>query len=425
MRLFSRGGVRKGRKVPPTNFMEIIERIRRLATLEDIHAMHENAESAQLLTPDIEVAFRDRTLDLYIAKVLDAIGREPASLQPVEADVAAGLAALWMTSNRPNYSIRALIKRKSDLIQFANDTVSKSGKSDGYQRLVKAGFGHLVFEHIVIAHPEVFSETARASARSRLEEAERDNDEDASSRKSPAQANGRYSTNALLEAMDFRKPTRYEWYALRHDQIVHLAWVEDADFQQGYALVFQRNDEDRRPTYTHWRKNVQRILDGEYSAAYIVFGYRGPKNANQQLSNELVLYRMSNFQEIGGDVYASITAASVSIDGTVKPDSAVTPADRKYALTPVRPEQAAFRRALFARFDGRCAITGCQVAQLLDAAHLPGRDWSAGDNDAADGILLRADLHRALDSGLIRLDARLRLVWVAPVIHELYGHLLA
>ncbi|MRS98738.1 hypothetical protein GJQ57_08720 [Ralstonia pickettii] len=405
--------------------MEIIERIRRLTTLEDIETMRDNAERAQLLTPDIEVALRDRTLDLYVARVLDAIGREPASLQAVEADVIAGLAALWMTSNRPNYSIRALLKRKSDLIQFASDTVSKPGKSDGYRRLVEKGFGHLVFERIVIAHPEVFSETARAFARSRLEEAERDNDEDASGRAPTAQANGRYSTNALLKTIGFHKSVPHEWYALRRDEIVHLAWVEDADFQQSYALVFERKDEDRRPTYTHWRKNVQRIMDGEYSAAYIVFGYRGPKNENQQLSNEMVLYRMSNFQEIGGDVYASITAASASIDGIAKPDAAVTPPERKYALAPVRPEQAAFRRALFERFDGRCAITGCQIAQLLDAAHLPGRNWSAGDNDAEDGILLRADRHWALDSGLIRLDAQLRLAWVSPVIHGLYGHLLA
>ncbi|KAF3462074.1 HNH endonuclease [Ralstonia pseudosolanacearum] len=405
--------------------MEIIERIRRLTSLEEIEVMRDNAKDAKLLTPDIDAAFRDRTLDLYVEKVLDAIGREPASLQAVEAEVVAGLAALWMTSNRPNYSIRAVRDRKSNLIQFASDTVSKLGKSQGYRRLMDNGFGHLVFERIVIAHPEVFSETARAFARSRLDDAESGSDDDPAGRAPKAQANGRYSTNALLEAIGFHKPTPYEWYALRRDEIVHLAWVEDADFQQGYALVFERKDDDRRPTYTHWRKNVQRIMDGEYSASYIVFGYRGTKDENQQLSNEVVLYRMSNFQEVGGNVYASITAAPASTDDIEKPDSAVTPPGRKYALMPVRPEQAAFRRALFGRFDGRCAITGCQVAQLLDAAHLPGRDWAAGDNDAADGILLRADLHRALDSGLIRLDAQLRLAWVAPIIHELYGHLLA
>jgi hypothetical protein len=93
-------------------------------------------------------------------------------------------------------------------------------------------------------------------------------------------------------------------------------------------------------------------------------------------------------------------------------------------LVPVRPEQAAFRRALFERFDGRCALTGCAVAELLDAAHLPGREWVLGHNTADDGILLRTDLHRALDTGLIRLDDDLNIVWVDPCVLDLYGVLI-
>jgi predicted restriction endonuclease len=52
----------------------------------------------------------------------------------------------------------------------------------------------------------------------------------------------------------------------------------------------------------------------------------------------------------------------------------------------------------------RCAITGEAVPEALEAAHLPGKSWRAGDNRAIDGILLRADLHRLLDAGLLRIE---------------------
>ena len=59
-----------------------------------------------------------------------------------------------------------------------------------------------------------------------------------------------------------------------------------------------------------------------------------------------------------------------------------------------RPEQRRFRERLLRVYGGRCAVTGCDVPDLLDAAHL--RPWRLGD----EGVLLRTDLHRMLDRGL-------------------------
>lgn len=87
----------------------------------------------------------------------------------------------------------------------------------------------------------------------------------------------------------------------------------------------------------------------------------------------------------------------------------------------VRLQQSAFRRAVFKRHGARCIITGCQVEALLDAAHLPGTTWSNGDNSGDNGIPLRADLHRALDAELIRLDREHRLVHVEPDLQAEYG----
>jgi hypothetical protein len=69
-----------------------------------------------------------------------------------------------------------------------------------------------------------------------------------------------------------------------------------------------------------------------------------------------------------------------------------------------RPDQAAFRERVGAACGWACVITGETVREVLDAAHLPGTSWRAGGNAANDGVLLRADLHRLLDAGLLRIE---------------------
>lgn len=75
----------------------------------------------------------------------------------------------------------------------------------------------------------------------------------------------------------------------------------------------------------------------------------------------------------------------------------------RFVQIQVRTEQASFRLAVFIEFHGRCAISGCAVPEALEAAHLPGRDWRQGHNEARDGVLLRRDLHTLCDRGLLRI----------------------
>lgn len=72
--------------------------------------------------------------------------------------------------------------------------------------------------------------------------------------------------------------------------------------------------------------------------------------------------------------------------------------------TAERPDQRRFRERLLHVYSGRCAVTDCDVPELLDAAHLC--PWRLGDA----GVLLRADLHRMIDRGLAEIrDGRFRL----------------
>ena len=76
----------------------------------------------------------------------------------------------------------------------------------------------------------------------------------------------------------------------------------------------------------------------------------------------------------------------------------------------VRMRQQVFRLRVGDRCSWRCVVTGTTVKEVLDAAHLPGKNWRT-DNQAEDGVLLRTDLHRLLDRRVAELrDGKFRLV---------------
>ena len=69
-----------------------------------------------------------------------------------------------------------------------------------------------------------------------------------------------------------------------------------------------------------------------------------------------------------------------------------------------RVGQDIFRRGLLEYWDGRCAITGLDVPELLRASHIT--PWSDCDTDAErldvfNGLLLAPHLDAAFDSGFI------------------------
>lgn len=78
---------------------------------------------------------------------------------------------------------------------------------------------------------------------------------------------------------------------------------------------------------------------------------------------------------------------------------------------PVRRVQRFFRSALLASYEGRCAVTGLALPELLVASHI--KPWAEGERYRADprnGILLNALLDRAFDRHLISFDDDLKLV---------------
>ena len=58
---------------------------------------------------------------------------------------------------------------------------------------------------------------------------------------------------------------------------------------------------------------------------------------------------------------------------------------------------------LIAAYGGRCAVTGCDAVEALEAAHIvPYRGPET--NHVTNGILLRSDLHTLFDLGMVAID---------------------
>jgi predicted restriction endonuclease len=82
-----------------------------------------------------------------------------------------------------------------------------------------------------------------------------------------------------------------------------------------------------------------------------------------------------------------------------------------------RRGQAEFRQSLIDAYQGRCAVTGCDVLEVLEAAHL--KPYRGPDsNSTGNGILLRADLHTLVDLQLVAVHPEDR---VLPVSKRLDG----
>ena len=119
----------------------------------------------------------------------------------------------------------------------------------------------------------------------------------------------------------------------------------------------------------------------------------------------------------GGEPATDAPASSTVPEAKLEPPPEPPPANdfeqraARFAQVEVRSQQAAFRLAVFRACEGRCVVSGCDVPEALEAAHLEGRDWREGRNSAEDGILLRRDLHTLYDRGLlvIRQDGRVEL----------------
>jgi hypothetical protein len=82
-----------------------------------------------------------------------------------------------------------------------------------------------------------------------------------------------------------------------------------------------------------------------------------------------------------------------------------------------RRGQQQFREALRKRHGERCAVTGCEVFDVIEAAHIkPYR--GPNDNSPDNGLLLRADIHVLFDLNLIGIHPSKLIIELAPSLES-------
>jgi hypothetical protein len=85
-----------------------------------------------------------------------------------------------------------------------------------------------------------------------------------------------------------------------------------------------------------------------------------------------------------------------------------------------RPE---FRDTLLAAYERACAMSGCDVESVLEAAHIFPYAGPAS-NHVQNGLLLRADLHTLFDADLVTVDPDTYVIAVDETLRASeYGHL--
>jgi hypothetical protein len=78
--------------------------------------------------------------------------------------------------------------------------------------------------------------------------------------------------------------------------------------------------------------------------------------------------------------------------------------------------------ALLAAYNRRCAVTGCSIVELLEAAHIRPHSEQP-DYSVSNGLLLKADIHTLYDLKLLSIDQRC-IVHLAPALQlSEYRHL--
>ena len=80
--------------------------------------------------------------------------------------------------------------------------------------------------------------------------------------------------------------------------------------------------------------------------------------------------------------------------------------------------QGSFRMMLIKAYNGKCAFTGENTLEVLEAAHIVPYSKS-GTHDVKNGLLLRADFHRLFDKGLISVTSDFE-IRISPRIRECY-----
>jgi hypothetical protein len=86
---------------------------------------------------------------------------------------------------------------------------------------------------------------------------------------------------------------------------------------------------------------------------------------------------------------------------------------------PSREKQQEFKEELIKKYGYKCLISGCEIKEIIEAAHIIPYS-KIESHDVANGLLLRVDLHRLFDAHLIAIHPITRKVLISEQIAKDY-----
>ena len=188
----------------------------------------------------------------------------------------------------------------------------------------------------------------------------------------------------------------------------------------------------------HQAKLFEVVHDGgRYPAKYVVF--LASRNASKNVSSAgalavsesvaaKILRRLGfGLERIGGAI--EVTKDLIEIEVAAAEDWEFNPTGIEDARERVAGEilkrrgQPDFRKRLLRMYGNRCAITGCDAIEVLEACHIVPY-LGPNTNHLSNGLILRSDIHTLFDLGLIAIEPDTMRIVVAPSLHRTeYGRL--
>lgn len=195
-------------------------------------------------------------------------------------------------------------------------------------------------------------------------------------------------------------------------------WLPDGSFKYEY---YQEGDDPAQRDAQYTNRGLIACMEDRVPVA-VLRQTKGKLNVRYRVLGLALVQGWNN-----GWFSLESVPSNGSADNPVSPEDADTQPFSPNSITDARERtitaivqrrgQAEFRRALIEAYDGRCAITGCDVLDVLEAAHIhPYRGTAT--NKPSNGLLLRADLHTLFDLGLVAIDPH---TWRIRVATDLYG----
>lgn len=152
--------------------------------------------------------------------------------------------------------------------------------------------------------------------------------------------------------------------------------------------------------------------------------------ANPQiLNNRVEDTNKENSQRISEKINHNHLAEIKELTAAIEADSFFNPKSIRQAKERItvsiarRQGQPQFRQSLLEVYNYRCAITGCDAQEALEAAHIIPYNETE-NNHPSNGLLLRADIHTLFDLNLIAINPETMQVRFAPSLRRTsYGEM--